>query len=237
VDGLLQPPSRSRMLERSGFIRQPSALRKVLPRPRRKTHPHPRGAPLRVQGELQPHASGVSAATVSRREIRHSDSPPRQSHRVADQAASAVQRRAAQLTQGADSNAAAIAQLWACGEEVRGWARYWAAIYEFIARRLDENPALRQAALVVRFEDLCAAPEETLIRLRDHCALDDRDLIARWAERLHAPAYYRARFSDEDLRIIAEEAGAVALSFGYDPLDPVGRSLPIPAGIEQRSPA
>jgi hypothetical protein len=141
------------------------------------------------------------------------------------------------INTGTDSSAASIAELWARGEEVRGWARYWATIYEFVARRLNENPALRQAALVVRFEDLCAAPEETLTRLRDHCALDDRDLIERWAERLHAPGYYSAKFSDEDLGIIADEAGAIAWRFGYDPVNPAVRSSATPARIEQASPA
>jgi Sulfotransferase family len=139
------------------------------------------------------------------------------------------------INTGAGSSAAEVAALWARGEEVRGWARYWAAIYEFVARRLDENPALRKATLVVRFEDLCATPAEMLARLREHCALDDRDLIERWAERLHAPAYYRAKFSDEDLRIISEEAGAAARCFGYDPLDPSRCSATAPARIDQAS--
>ncbi len=139
------------------------------------------------------------------------------------------------INTGIDSAAAGIAALWARGEEVRGWARYWSTIYGFVARRLNDNPGLHEAALVVRFEDLCAAPEDTLIRLRDHCQLDDPDLIQRWAERLHAPAYYRARFSDDDIRIIEEEAGAAARRFGYDPVDPAVRLPTTPARIEQAS--
>ena len=49
-----------------------------------------------------------------------------------------------------------VEQLWRDGQEVRGWARYWAYIYAFLGERLAANAALSQAATVVRFEDLCA---------------------------------------------------------------------------------
>jgi hypothetical protein len=72
----------------------------------------------------------------------------------------------------------------------------------------------------VRFEDLCSAPEETLARLSDHCALDGPELVQQWARRLRVPTYYHAKFTGEDFQIIAEEAGPTASRFGYDPIDP-----------------
>lgn len=128
------------------------------------------------------------------------------------------------INAGADSTIAEISDLWKRGEELRGWARYWASIYGFVAQRLSENPRLRESATIVRFEDLCSEPGQTLTHLFNHCALDEPELVARWAPRLHSPTYYEAKFSDEDLGIIDEEAGATARRFGYDALNPSART-------------
>lgn len=109
-----------------------------------------------------------------------------------------------------------IQSLWRAGEEVRGWARYWATIYGFAGRLLDSHPALRDAALVVRFEDLCARPEHSLAQLAAHCGLDDPDFVGAHAERLRAPEYYSARFSEGELAVINDETAAVRTRFGYD---------------------
>jgi hypothetical protein len=104
-----------------------------------------------------------------------------------------------------------IQQLWSGGEEIRGWARYWAMIYEFVAGRLAANPALRAASIVVRYEEMCAEPEAILRKLCDHCGLDAAGIIHRYADRLRVPTYYSARFSDSDQKAIEEET-AVARS-------------------------
>lgn len=101
-----------------------------------------------------------------------------------------------------------IQELWKRGEEVRGWARYWAMIYGFVADRLEAGPALREASLVVRFEDLCAQPEAVLGKLCAHCDLDTASVVQRYAARLHAPAYYTASFSASDREAIQEETAA-----------------------------
>ena len=46
--------------------------------------------------------------------------------------------------------------LWNQGEEVRGWARYWALIYAYVADRLNDNEQLREATHIVRYEDIYA---------------------------------------------------------------------------------
>src|SRR5690606_31841602 len=46
---------------------------------------------------------------------------------------------------------AEIARLWDGGEEVLGWARYWALVHDHIADRLAGDAALRDASLVVRY--------------------------------------------------------------------------------------
>jgi hypothetical protein len=110
-------------------------------------------------------------------------------------------------------------QLWERGEEVRGWARYWKQLYEWLADRLAENERLREAALVVRFEDLCSDSIRVLTEVLEHSELYNEQLIARHSERLHAPAYYRPEFSAAEEAIIAEETAEVAGRFGYAEAD------------------
>ena len=110
-----------------------------------------------------------------------------------------------------------IQKLWQTGDEIRGWARYWAMIHAFVADRLEASAALRAAAIVVRYEHLCAEPEKTLRSLCAHCGLDNADaIVARHASRLRAPTYYSPKFSDSELKIIEEETAATASRFGYE---------------------
>jgi hypothetical protein len=102
------------------------------------------------------------------------------------------------------------------GEEVLGWALYWASLHRFLADRLQVSEALRAAVHVVRFEDLCEKPTETLTHLFAHCELPgSSELIAGAAEGLHAPVYYRPDFSAADLETIGEVTAAAARRFGY----------------------
>ena len=151
-------------------------------------------------------------------------------HRLFTQAAAADPRTIAHLRRighfefgadrrpiniGATKRVAEIQQLWRNGEEVRGWARYWAMIYGFVADQLASDPALRAATLIVRFEDLCADSAPTLGRIFDHCNLAERDAISEWSGRLHLPTYYAANYSPSDEAIIEEETRAVRHRFGY----------------------
>lgn len=117
-----------------------------------------------------------------------------------------------------DSDAVhAIMDLWAEGEEVRGWARYWALLHDFLADRLEEDAELRRASLVIRYEELCARPAEILAGLLDFCALAADDaLIASLAAPIRFPTYYAPRFSAEERAIIAHETAAAARRFGYE---------------------
>lgn len=110
-----------------------------------------------------------------------------------------------------------IEALWATGDEVRGWARYWAHMYGYVSDRLASSGALREATLLVRYEELCGEPEAQLRRLLEHCALSPGDeVIARFRDRLRAPSYYQPQFTDEEEAAIAEETAEVARRFGYD---------------------
>ncbi|WP_168380962.1 sulfotransferase family protein [Modicisalibacter radicis] len=117
---------------------------------------------------------------------------------------------------GDDDLAARIASLWRAGEEVAGWAHYWAGLYRHVAATLAADAALREACLIVRYETLCERPAETLAAVYAHCGLGiDSEALARGASRLHFPGYYRPDFSDRERALIEELTGPVAASFGY----------------------
>jgi len=120
------------------------------------------------------------------------------------------------INTGNDEAVREIADLWDRGEDIRGWGRYWALLYSWVADLLEANGALRDAALVVRYEDLCDDPAATLRRVLEHCSLaaDDGALSAH-AGKIRRPAYYRPDFSDRELSHIESEASITAARFGY----------------------
>lgn len=114
-----------------------------------------------------------------------------------------------------------IQELWESGrdnseDDVRGWARYWAHVYGYLADRMEENAALREAVCVTRFEDLCSTPTPALTQLLQHCGLPDKEeLVAEYSQKLHAPTYYKPQFTETEEQIIVEETSEVAERFGY----------------------
>jgi hypothetical protein len=105
---------------------------------------------------------------------------------------------------------------WADGDEVRGQALYWDMVYGYLARLLAADGRLRDAALVMRFEALCAAPAQSLRAVLKHCALPEPEgLVERHAPGIRAPTYYQSNFSPKDLAVIREETAATARLWGY----------------------
>jgi hypothetical protein len=104
---------------------------------------------------------------------------------------------------------------WAAGAEVEGWARYWSHVYGYVADRLEASPKLRAATLVVRYEDLCRAPQATLAAVLEHCRLAlAEDDLAGLAGMLHFPTYYEPRFAPDELALIDRHTRASALRLG-----------------------
>ena len=125
-----------------------------------------------------------------------------------------LDRRAINAGDGAAT--AEVMALWRRGEEVRGWARYWSYLHRSIADMTRNDPALAKSMRIVRYEDLCAAPDVEMAALLNHCGLPaEAGFRAAAASRFHAPTYYRPRFSPSDLAIIAEETAEAARLFGY----------------------
>jgi hypothetical protein len=111
----------------------------------------------------------------------------------------------------------AIRQAWATGDEVRGWARYWSMVYDFVGRILAEDAQVRAATIVVRFETMCAAPKETIQAVLSHCALQEgQALITEYAGRIGHPTYYTNPLSPADVAAIRDETADTARHWGYE---------------------
>jgi hypothetical protein len=109
-----------------------------------------------------------------------------------------------------------IQRLWRDGRDIEGWSRYWASVHDFVADLSDNDPVLREAMLVVRFEDLCADPVAMLERIFAHVRLDaSAPLMATLAARIRAPSYYALPFTDDEQAAIRRLTGGAARRFGY----------------------
>ncbi len=125
-----------------------------------------------------------------------------------------------------------VRELWDQGHAVRGWAMYWSDLYDFVATRLEENPALREATLVVRYEELCANSEEMIDRILAHTGLPAEPFGAsrkHYSEKLRPPRYYNPSFSDGELDDVAELCSDTANRFGYRASENEVRFEPRPA--------
>lgn len=112
-----------------------------------------------------------------------------------------------------------VERLWREGHEVEGWSRYWALVHGFLADRLARDAALREAALIVHFDALCADPRGILGRLLGHTGLSaDEAWLGAAAERIHAPAKRRPPFDETDRQTILRITGEVASRLGC-PMD------------------
>lgn len=117
-----------------------------------------------------------------------------------------------------DDEVGVIQDLWERGREVEAWARYWNHTHAYLAARLEQEPALRRAAFVVRYEDLCRAPGETMASIFAHCGLSVPHQLRRRADRsIRFPGYYRPDFSRQEVDVIHRCTGETAARFGLAP--------------------
>ncbi|MGI9502380.1 MAG: sulfotransferase, partial [Geminicoccaceae bacterium] len=115
---------------------------------------------------------------------------------------------------GDDQAIETIQDLWAGGREVEGQARYWAHLHGKIADQLETEDKLRDAVLIVGYEDLCAAPKAMVERLFAHCRLEiSAGMVEKIAGRVQFPGYYQPNFSEAERAMIDEITGPVAERF------------------------
>ncbi len=104
------------------------------------------------------------------------------------------------------------------GQAVRAWARTWAMTYSFVARQLAADPAVAQAALLLKYEDLCTGPEAATDQILAHTGLAADAFTApraALAQQIRPPAYYTIEFTEAEQAVIRQETGDVAAALGY----------------------
>lgn len=98
-------------------------------------------------------------------------------------------------------------------------ARYWAYVYGFVVKQLDDDPELARQVCIVRYEDLCADSPTTIDRILAHTGLDPAKFTASraaYSEKLSFPDYYKPAFDSEVLSRIVASTADVAKRFNYD---------------------
>jgi hypothetical protein len=112
-----------------------------------------------------------------------------------------------------------IRRLWKNEETyVKGWAYYWSSIYDYVMDLLEVNGEIRKSVFIVKHEDLCEHPAETIDKILKHTELPlDNFEKARqyYIRHLHKPTYYSPNFSKQELVDIAEITDLTASRFGY----------------------
>ena len=112
----------------------------------------------------------------------------------------------------------AIRDAWDSGRRAYAFGMYWASIYGHVLGLVEHDPAVRDATLFVRHEDLCAQPHETIDRMLDHAGLDAPSFTGirdHYAARLHQPRYYRATLTEAEQTDIERTTTDVAARLGY----------------------
>ena len=101
---------------------------------------------------------------------------------------------------------------------VKGWAYYWASLYDYVLNLLEANKKIKESTLIIRYEDLCDSPAEIIDKILEHSELplNNFEKIKKYYIRhLHKPTYYTPNFSNQELLQISAITNATASRFGY----------------------
>jgi Sulfotransferase family len=104
------------------------------------------------------------------------------------------------------------------GRLVRARALQWASVFGFVVEQLKNDPELARSVCVVRYEDLCVKPAETIDRILAHTGLPQESFAptrGKYISKLSLPDYYRPNFSVEERAEIIALTKDVAAHFGY----------------------
>jgi len=122
-----------------------------------------------------------------------------------------------------------IRALFDAGSIAESRARYWAYVYGFVAKQLQDDPELARSVCVVRYEDLCADSEPTIDRIIAHAELNPESFAATreaYGKKLSFPDYYKPKFDAEQMSAIVAATSDVATKFGYD-VDAIARKVAV----------
>ena len=110
-----------------------------------------------------------------------------------------------------------VEDAWLEGEEYRGYARQWAAIYRYVDELRSSHPEPAERITVIRYEDLCSDPRRALGKLLAATSLVDRAGCAfAAAKAVAAPARERSDgITAVERGAVWEEVAATAAIYGY----------------------
>jgi hypothetical protein len=109
-----------------------------------------------------------------------------------------------------------VLRCWQATDEVGGWSRYWSHVYSSLRDQLDADARLRDAVLIVRYEDLCDRPAEELQQIIEHCRVPvDPRMLDNAASRLQNPDYYRSGLGQAETERLIDAAAPTMARYGY----------------------
>ncbi len=125
------------------------------------------------------------------------------------------------INMGGTPGIAEVVSHWQSGDEAAGWAAYWSHVYGAVLDQIERDSRLRDAVLIVRYEDLNSRPQEELRRVLDHCRLEvEQAKLTGMAARLREPGYYKRPFDPPEERRIVEATAVTMRRYGYAPESP-----------------
>jgi hypothetical protein len=120
------------------------------------------------------------------------------------------------INTGDHEEAARIDALWSAGQDIAGYARLWSSVYGFVLDRIEADPAVARATLVLRYEEICDNPEAKLAELAAHAQLSfPSEVIVAMAREISRPTYYDPGFTAAEDAMIRDLAGPTARRLGY----------------------
>jgi len=95
---------------------------------------------------------------------------------------------------------------------VRGWALYWNLIHRYIHEYIVGKPEIARSVKIVKYDDLCARPQEKLAEVMDFCGGGK----SQFTQEIRPPDYYTGNFSAGERALISDITGATETLFYGD---------------------
>ena len=89
---------------------------------------------------------------------------------------------------------------WDTENHIRAYAKYWNHLHLYLHNLIQEN----SAAKIIKYDNLCSNPSETISDILQFCALKNNEITDTWKDKISAPDYYQSGFTDEEKTIIEE---------------------------------
>ena len=112
-----------------------------------------------------------------------------------------------------------VTNLWEAGDEIKGWAHYWAGLYQAIKQLKQKSPELDACIKFIKYEDLCRQSDPTIDEIITHCQFNETlftDIKKQYADQLSLPQYYEIPFNHKEIKEILNITQTVSDNFGYN---------------------